>query len=101
MHIEPGYHELANVLEAALQQAQSGKGADRHAQGKPFTEQRMQQVSELLGTERGMAYQAIKKIAEGLDLPADRKEHELLGAINYIAGIVVRDRLKRAEIDDA
>jgi len=98
MKVKPGYAELANVLEAALQQAQSGKGSDRHAQGKPFKDQRMQQVSELLGTDRGMAYQAIKKICEGLDLPAERREAELLGAINYVAGIVVRDRMKRSYV---
>ena len=50
----------------------------------------MQTISRLLGTERGMAFQAVKKLTEGLDM-ADpgAREREILGAINYLAGIVV------------
>ena len=84
------YWSLRKVLDAAYEQAAYGKGAERHARGNPFEEQHMQTISRLLGSERGMAYQAIKKLTEGLDLP-DRPAQikELLGAINYIAGIVV------------
>jgi hypothetical protein len=101
MNVKPGYQELANVLEAALEQAQSGKGRERHANGLPFEDQRMQTISDLIGTERGMAFQAIKKLTEGLDLAdPDAVERELLGAIVYTAGIVVRHRIHRTIIDD-
>lgn len=88
--VHPHYERLNNVLRAALRQAQNGKGADRHANGLPFEKQRMQAISHLLGSERGMAYQVCKKVVEGLDLPThEMRVKELLGAINYIAGIVI------------
>ena len=84
------YASLREVLDAAYDQAATGKGKERHARGNPFEEQHMQTISKLLDTDRGMAFQAIKKLTEGLDLadPAARQK-ELLGAINYIAGIVI------------
>jgi hypothetical protein len=91
---KPGYEALAAVLRDAMAQATSGKGHERHARGNPFHEQHMQSISRLLGTERGMAFQVIKKLTEGLDLPThEARERELLGAINYLAGIVVYYRL--------
>jgi len=87
---DPNYNSLRDVLDAALLQAQGGKGAERHAKGEPFENQRMQSISRLLNSERGLAYQACKKVAEGLDLPTHQaRVKELLGAINYIAGIVI------------
>jgi len=84
------YQSLRRVLDMAYAQAAEGKGAERHAGGLPFEEQPMQTISRLLRSERGMAFQAIKKIQEGLNLPTtDRKINELLGAINYLAGIVI------------
>lgn len=95
------YKALRQVLDEALMQAAVGKGKDRHAKGLPFQEQRMLGISRLLDSERGMAYQACKKIAEGLDLPStDCKVAELLGAINYIAGIVIFLREKDEERGD-
>lgn len=86
----PGYERLVAVLKAAHDQAAMGKGADRHANGLPFHKQRMQQISVLLDSPDGMAYQVAKKVAEGLDLPThERQLAELYGAINYIAGIVI------------
>lgn len=87
---EPGYERLAEVLEEAFAQAAHGKGAERHAGGQPFHEQPMQQISELLGNVDGMAFQAIKKIREARGLPTvEAQVRELLGAINYVAGMVV------------
>lgn len=86
------YTSLARVLNDAYDQAASGKGKERHAKGQPFEEQRMQGISALLETNRGMAFQAMKKLTEGLDLEHDARERELLGAINYIAGIIVYHR---------
>lgn len=87
---EANYLQLALVLQRAHDQAAYGKGKDRHAKGQPFHEQRMQAISQLLDSPDGMAYQVLKKVTEGLELPTtERKVAELLGAINYLAGIVI------------
>lgn len=86
----PGYESLAAVLQAAYEQAARGKGAERHAGGQPFDEQPMQVISDLLGNVDGMAFQAIKKIREARGLPTvEAQVRELLGAINYCAGMVI------------
>jgi hypothetical protein len=96
-----GYETLESVLDAAYAQAAHGKGKERHANNLPFHKQRMQSISDLLDSDEGMAYQVIKKMTEGLQFtdPAAR-EKELLGAIVYIAGIVVRQRQSLAGTPD-
>lgn len=86
---DPAYLSLADVLARAHQQAAIGKGAERHACARPFTEQPMQSISELLGSETGLLYQAMKKIQESQRLEPDAAIRELLGAINYIAGAII------------
>ena len=83
------YHSLADVLARAYAQAAKGKGAVRHADGRPFTEQPMQTISELLGTHEGLLYQAMKKIQESNRLEKEPAIRELLGAINYLAGAII------------
>lgn len=100
--VRKGYGGLLNILVEALNQAQKGKGAERHNLGGdlPFEKQRMQSISELVGSVDGMSYQACKKITEGVNLPTlDRQVAELLGAINYIAGMIVflRNRTKSTD----
>lgn len=98
----PGYEKLREVLEAAYDQAARGKGKERHAKDLPFHEQRMQTISQLIGSERGMAYQICKKVVEGLDLPTpEARRRELLGAINYIAGVLIYwDQAENGENND-
>ena len=84
-----GYEQLETILGEALEQAAAGKGKERHATGQAFEDQPMQLISKLLGDNHGLAFQAIKKIQESLRLPDDRAERELLGAINYIAGMII------------
>lgn len=92
----PGYEQLAAVLQDAHNQAAYGKGDERHASGLPFHEQRMQQISTQLDSDKGMAYQVCKKMTEGLQFDDHaRREAELLGAINYLAGIVIFHRLRQ------
>jgi hypothetical protein len=87
-----GYETLADVFSRAYEQAASGKGAERHADGKPFHEQPMQKIAE----RRGVGFllgQADKKSEEAQGM-MERGEHgaalrELLGAINYLAGAVI------------
>lgn len=89
------YRVLKDVLDAAFHQASEGKGAERHGQdgSLDFMEQPMMAISALLNTDGGLAYQAIKKITEARGLPTfERQERELLGAINYIAGMIMHLR---------
>ena len=85
-----GYEQLVEVFAAAHDQAAYGKGKERHANGLPFHEQRMQGISDLVGSPDGMLYQLVKKTTEGLQFDSpEKREHELLGALNYLAGIVI------------
>lgn len=84
-----GYEQLEAILNEALEQAAAGKGKERHANERSFEDQPMQLVSKLTGDNHGLAFQAIKKVQESLRLPDDRAERELLGAINYIAGMII------------
>lgn len=85
----PGYESLSNILQRAYAQAATGKGAQRHACDRPFSEQPMQSISELLQSPVGLLYQAMKKIQESQRLDKDAGVRELLGAINYLAGAVI------------
>ncbi|MNK49895.1 hypothetical protein D3C87_687610 [compost metagenome] len=87
-----GYEKLEHVLISAYKQAATGKGHDRHNLGGdiPFHDQRMQKISELIDSPLGMVYQACKKMTEAMQLPTHEKRvHELLGSINYTAGIII------------
>jgi len=77
----------------ALNQAQSGKGKERHACDNPFEEQIIMIIERLdVGYQLG---QAIKKIAESKRLDTNHAINELLGAINYIAAKIIH--LKEGE----
>lgn len=86
---EPGYEKLADVLARAYNQAALGKGKERHANGKAFHLQPMQDLCRLHGV--GFATgQASKKASEALGLPTvDRQVAELLGGIVYLAGAII------------
>lgn len=94
-----GYEQLAAVLQDAHDQAAIGKGDERHANGLPFHDQRMQQISTMLDSDKGMAFQVCKKMSEGLQFDDhQRREAELLGAINYLAGIVIYHRNRQSAL---
>lgn len=82
------YLRLQAVLDNAFNQAAFGKGAERHAQSKPFEEQPMQKLIELYGTGFALG-QAGKKMQESQRMDVEAAVRELLGAINYIAGVVI------------
>lgn len=86
-----GYEDLFGILAEAHDQAAHGKGKERHAgDGIPFKGQRMQSISTLIDSPDGLVYQAIKKLTEGMTFEEpERRDKELLGAINYIAGIIL------------
>ncbi len=83
-----GYESLAGVLKRAYDQAATGKGAERHAQGEPFDQQVMQDMARRFGVG-ALLGQAFKKSEESQRLPKERAVAELLGAINYLAGAVI------------
>lgn len=92
-----GYKPLAEVLAAALDQAQAGKGKERHANDKPFDRQPIMEIGRMvgLGYQTG---QAMKKLQEAVGMTArgqvEAAEREMLGAINYAAAaiLLIRER---------
>ena len=87
-----GYEALTDVLDRAFVQAAVTKGAERHADGRPFTDQPMQHIAR----RRGIGFilgQADKKSeeAQGMLARGEREKavHELLGAIVYLAGAII------------
>lgn len=88
MNIQPGYESLAGVLQRALDQAQTGKGAERHANELPFHRQPMQTLAAAHGVGF-LTGQACKKAEESHGLPHGRNVAELLGSINYLAGAII------------
>mgnify|MGYP005857087689 CR=1 FL=1 len=91
---DPDYQSLRSVLCDAYEQAASGKGKERHGNGLPFEQQPMQTISGLLDSDRGMYFQAIKKIQEASRMDGEARDRELLGAINYVCGVIVFHRSK-------
>lgn len=96
---KPGYDSLANVLDDALHQAQSGKGEERHANGLPFDKQPMQKLIESYGVGFALG-QAAKKGEESMVLDPGHDIAEILGAIVYLAGAVVYMRGKYAKLHE-
>jgi len=82
------YSDLQRVLDLAYEQSAGGKGYERHANGKPFVDQPIMQITRMVGFGFP-AGQAQKKLQEaGGMLKAGRPEAaqaELLGAIVYCA----------------
>lgn len=94
--IDENYLVLHRVLHDALDQAASGKGKDRHAMGEPFEEQLMCLLARQLGPQ-GPAFQVCKKVVEACRLPYPANVREVLGAINYAAGMVIEMERKANE----
>lgn len=103
-----GYEELDRILDEAYHQAAYGKGVERHGgDNLPFTEQRMLQIARMQGGTLGMQFQVMKKAGEAVGLPTlEAQKRELLGAINYIAGMIIfleeqdaAERARQLELD--
>lgn len=67
--IPEGYESLGDVLGAALHQASSGKGKERHGNGQPFDAQPMQSITGMVGIGFPLG-QSIKKSQEALGMIA-------------------------------
>lgn len=91
-YILPAYESLADVLQEAIDQAQHGKGRERHAGGnESFDRQKICEITRRVGLGYPLG-QAIKKAEESLTLGGERGVAELLGAINYLAAAVICSR---------
>ncbi len=85
------YKQLELVLLEALEQAQHGKGHERHSSGEPWIEQPIFQIPRSLGP-RGPGFNAgqyAKKLDETWRLPPEQRRRELLGAVVYAASLVL------------
>ena len=86
------YAPLRRVLDAAYDQAANGKGKERHANDKPFTNQPIMEIARMVGPGYQLG-QAMKKSQEAGGMihrgQPDRAKAELLGAINYLAACVM------------
>lgn len=85
---DPQYTALADALQAAYAQSASGKGKERHANGRPFDRQPIMEIGRMVGPGYQIG-QAMKKGQEAMGM-LSRSEHtraraELLGAIVYMA----------------
>lgn len=92
----PQYKELKNKFDCALEQAQGGKGKERHAkEGQYFEDQVMCEVQRLLVDHPlgGLAYQVIKKTIESGRLyqnkGANAALEDVYGAMNYLGGMAI------------
>lgn len=89
------YDLLHNILNEAYDQAASGKGKERHANGKPWDEQPIAEIGRMVGVGFNTG-QAIKKLQESSRMEPDAACHELLGAIVYAASAImlIRERAR-------
>jgi len=89
----PEYQSLAGILQAALDQAQSGKGQERHGGSKPFLQQPIMEIARMLGGTGGHSYQIMKKAQEANRMTSreqyDAAVREYLGVINYAAAAIL------------
>lgn len=86
----PGYEKLAEILDASLAHAQTGKGLERHGNaGEAFEDQQIVQFGEWMKSTQFNIGQVCKKALESTRLEDDKAIIELLGVINYAAGAVL------------
>ena len=90
---DDGYNSLRVIYAQALEQAQGGKGLERHANGLPFDQQPICQGGRRFGVGC-LVYQAWKKSHEtpvllAMDNGKERAVRELLGVINYAAAAII------------
>lgn len=95
-----GYESLRSILNRAFDQAAFGKGAERHADQKPFDEQPMQRLCDAYGVGFALG-QAGKKAEESQRLAHDAAVRELLGAIVYLAGAILHLERRKAANDNS
>ena len=94
-YVKEGYQKLDDVMLDALNQSQSGKGLQRHANNNAYEDQVICVAQRLLKNHPfgGHAYQIIKKTIEAGRLynikGSEAAYHEMLGAINYASAMCI------------
>lgn len=82
------YATLRAVLDLAYEQSSSGKGKNRHANGKSLLQQPIMEIGRMVGLGYHLG-QAMKKAQEASGMASrgevSAAQAELLGAINYLA----------------
>lgn len=92
-------HPLHQVFDAAMEQVTSGKGEERHGNGKDFLDQPWRRIADAHGTGF-LTGQAAKKLEEAQRFTEhERWEREMLGAMVYIA-MAILHRSAPGESDD-
>lgn len=96
------YLPLLNVLLEAHAQAASGKGAERHANGRPFVDQPIFQINRAIGSAHGAIYQVAKKAEESAKMQPEKACAELMGSIVYAAAsiILIREFASKENTND-
>lgn len=86
--IEEPCAALRAVLDLAYEQSATGKGKERHANGKPFLRQPILEIARMVGVG-GHTYQICKKAQEATSMAnrgeLSRAKAELLDVIVYAA----------------
>lgn len=85
LHVNEGYESVAEVLQKALNQTQSGKGKDRHANDEAFENQKIMQGARTCGLG-GPSFQVSKKITEA---QRQAEEGDYQGAYANIEGAII------------
>ena len=88
----PGYERLAEVLSLAYDQAANGKGKERHADGRKFTDQTIFETARVhgLGFLTGQAEKKAREAHTLLRLKGKEAAiSEIRGAINFLAAAVI------------
>lgn len=81
-------HPLKAVFDDALAQAARGKGDARHGRGREFMDQDWHTISRRHGPAF-LSGQAEKKLREALSLEHGLRRSEILGAMVYLAMLVI------------
>lgn len=93
-----GYEELERVLNEALDQAAIGKGKERHANDKPFIEQKIITGQKVYGMGSAL-FQASKKMEEAFRMENwQSARRDLLGAIVYTAAAIIHGDMKEKDV---
>ena len=84
------YTTLRAILDEAYAQSAEGKGAERHANGRPWADQPINTITATVGPGFP-AGQAIKKLTEAMGMlrrgEGEAARREVLGAIVYAAAV--------------
>jgi hypothetical protein len=88
------YTELRRVLSEAADQAEFGKGKERHANDNAFQDQQICQIPLWQQTIDGLVFQVCKKALEAKRLSKEAAIKELRGSAVYLgAALIVREKL--------